>query len=505
MRLRCRLVSTVLLLGLSIAALVAQAPGAATNVHVNAHLASGANLLHSSDFTYLGAFRLPSNCFGSITGSPDCTPSSGDSFQFANGWVGGVVYNDPTNGKSLFMTGDLAQVQVSNVASMAQVVIPALKDPNSVGLNNLNTATTVQGFADASGGKSAAIISSTNAQGHGNSVVFGGKLIGVEMTQYDANCDQTKFAWVGNITFGSQTGGYATSAIPVAQRFLGAYITAIPSAYQSSLGGTLIAGSIGASIASCGPIGPSLFAVDGTTLATQPATSTAIQTYPLVYYDNTHANLGAWNSDDPTQNCTTVGGTWPSNGGSCTRVGVVPSLSFTNPHSCAHLCGGSVTIPFEDAAGPVTHTAGVLFADSTRSVLVFGRKGLGTYQYGCGTSTFPASGTCAPTAECPGNGTSSDPQIYDPDEACVKGDHAFPYTEFVWAFDVNDLIAVKNGTKNPYDVVPYTGWPMSVFGDADGGTGAGIAWDASTRTMYFAIEGGDGNNPLVHAFHVGIP
>ncbi len=70
---------------------------------------------------------------------------------------------------------------------------------------------------------------------------------------------------------------------------------------------------------------------------------------------------------------------------------------------------------------------------------------------------------------------------------------------------MNDLAAVKAGTKNAYDVVPYTGWPFTVFGDGDGGIGGGVAWDPTTRRLYFAADFGDGNQPLVHVFTVGIP
>ncbi len=155
----------------------------------------------------------------------------------------------------------------------------------------------------------------------------------------------------------------------------------------------------------------------------------------LIYYveNSTQASLGHWNSNSPNQ---VVNGK------------MVPSITVTNPKD-----GQSYTIPYEDNSMRVN---GVLFADGTRSVLFFGTKGLGPYCYGTGGTN----------GEC-----------FDP-ERTGKGDHAYPYANFVWAYDVNDLVAAKNGQKNPWDVLPYTGWIM-------GQAGGGVAWDPATRTAYF--------------------
>jgi hypothetical protein len=98
-----------------------------------------------------------------------------------------------------------------------------------------------------------------------------------------------------------------------------------------------------------------------------------------------------------------------------------------------------------------TTISGVVFPQGTRSVLYSGYTGLGTPCYGCGGSTNPG-GDC--TEWC-----------YDPDNSS-KGTHAYPYSAFVWAYDANDLVAVKNGQKNPWDIVPYASWTT---GFPDGG------------------------------------
>ena len=50
---------------------------------------------------------------------------------------------------------------------------------------------------------------------------------------------------------------------------------------------------------------------------------------------------------------------------------------------------------------------------------------------------------------------------YDPTNS-YKGPHAYPYRYQIWAYDLNDFAAVKAGTKQPWDVVPYGVWPLEL-------------------------------------------
>src|SRR2546423_14916678 len=80
----------------------------------------------------------------------------------------------------------------------------------------------------------------------------------------------------------------------------------------------------------------------------------------------------------------------------------------------------------------------MVFPSGTRSVLFFGPHGLGSYCYGTG-------------------GTAGD--CYDPDDG-PKGIHSYPYRSQVWAYDANDLVAVKAGQKQSYQVMPYAVWQL---------------------------------------------
>jgi hypothetical protein len=412
-----------------------------------------AQLLNQSDFTYVGAFKLPGGNFGAPNGT----------FEYSSGFVSGNVYNDPVNGKSLFIPGYLSAGYVSNQVSIAQVTIPStINDPNVVGINGLTTATVIQGFDDPSNGKGSQALGGGN--GFGTVIVYKEKLIGTEAVAYDATCSQSKSAWVAPTNFSqkSQASGPYAFTSPVGPRWLGGgYMALVPPEWQSTLGGTVVSGNGPWSIISCGSPGPSLHVIDADALITQPAASTPIASTPLVYYkeNETQATLGHWNSNDPNQ---IINGKR------------VPNVTVTDPYG-----RGTFTIPYEDNSMRVL---GVLFADGTRSVLFFGNKGLGPYCYGTGGSS---GGEC-----------------YDPD-GTGKGDHAYPYTQFVWAYDVNDLIAAKNGQKNAWDVVPYTGWGFKVPG-GNGTPAVGVAWDSTTRLAYVVVPCSTAQClPVVHVFRVG--
>ncbi|MQA28880.1 MAG: hypothetical protein GEU82_03440 [Luteitalea sp.] len=410
--------------------------------------AAAGSLLTQADFTYVGAFKLPSGSAG----------SPADTFDYGGAYVAGNVYDDPANGKTLFVKGYLSALQVSSRVSVAQVKIPTdIRNPHSVGLNGLTTASRVQGFGDPSRGIGSSILTSA---GFGSMIVYGGKLIGTEAIAYDGNCSQSKSAWVSPIDFSQSaqaTGPYAFTESVTPRILGGGFMAIVPPEWRSAFGAPVVSGNGPTSIISCGSPGPSLHAIDADALVAQPPASTRIASAPLVYYeDGIHSTLGLWNSNRPNQ---IVDGK------------AVPSITVTDPHG-----RGTFTMAYEDNSMRIQ---GVLFADGTESVLFFGNKGLGPYCYGTGT-------------ECG-----------DPDNRDSKGDHAYPYTEFVWAYDVNELLAVKQGSKRPWDVVPYTGWAFSVFGDGSGGRGVGVAWDPATRLAYMVVDRGNYPAPLVHVFKVG--
>lgn len=125
-----------------------------------------------------------------------------------------------------------------------------------------------------------------------------------------------------------------------------------------------------------------------------------------------------------------------------------------------------------------TRVTGVVFPQGTSSVLFIGMTGTGNYCYGDGSP-------CG-----------------DPANAS-KGDHAYPYTTYIWAYDANDLAAVHAGTKQPYSVTPYATWALSEPGNVimDFGVG-GATYDPASGRIYISKRHGDGEQPRIYVYEV---
>jgi hypothetical protein len=108
---------------------------------------------------------------------------------------------------------------------------------------------------------------------------------------------------------------------------------------------------------------------------------------------------------------------------------------------------------------------GQAFIAQTRSVLFFGYHGMGNYCYGIGGSS---GGDC-----------------HDPDNNS-KGVHCYPYRSQVWAYDANELLAVKNGTKQSYQVHPTPTPPTSptnLAATSPSQSSISVSWTASTDNI----------------------
>jgi hypothetical protein len=97
---------------------------------------------------------------------------------------------------------------------------------------------------------------------------------------------------------------------------------------------------------------------------------------------------------------------------------------------------------------------------------------------------------------------------YKIDDGCggKDGEGAAPYRRQVDAFDVNDLLAVRNGTKRPYEVRPYAWWVLPgptdncsrLSGYRDGGYC--FTWDPASRRMFGVVD--QGENRRVHVWRL---
>jgi hypothetical protein len=127
-----------------------------------------------------------------------------------------------------------------------------------------------------------------------------------------------------------------------------------------------------------------------------------------------------------------------------------------------------------------TEIRGVVFPDGSSCVLFFGSHGIGPYWYGE-----------------PKEGGNDDPHRPS------KGPHAPPYVYQVWAYDAHEFQAVKEGSKQPWEVLPYDVWTFDLpYPDGSNHIG-GVAYDAKTGRIYLSQQHVDQTRPVIHVYQVG--
>jgi len=171
------------------------------------------------------------------------------------------------------------------------------------------------------------------------------------------------------------------------------------------------------------------------------------------------------------------------------RTSSGPALSVFNPADVGNISpvpatqvlGYPLDRPLANAKSKnalFTHAdqiGGIAFPSGTRSVLFIGRHGAGTPCYGEGAA-------CGDQADS------------------YKGEHAYPYVHQVWAYDANDLVAVKNGSKRPYDVKPYATWQLKEMNNSGTASIRGAFYEPATSRIYVTEAYGDA--PKVHVYQV---
>jgi hypothetical protein len=276
-----------------------------------------------------------------------------------------LAHNPAKN--SLFIVGHDWHQQVAEISIPTSV--------NSTVVGNLPTASVLQPFTEATEGKMFTINPGNIKVG--GLLVHQGQLYISAYDYYDGNASTvySHFSRPLNLSTKGQVGGPFNLGT-LNSGFYSGYMASVPQAWQANFGAAAITGNCCLAIISRTSHGPGLFSFDPANLGViKPAPAS-----PLVYYDSAHTTLGPWNATSKVFNGT-------------------------------------------------TEIQGVVFPDGTRSVLFFGRQGIGTYCYGgsqCNDPAFPNT----------------------------QGNHAYPYVYQVWAYDAAELAAVKAGSKQPWDVKP---------------------------------------------------
>lgn len=356
---------------------------------------------------------------------------------------------EESNGESSSYGGQqLAYNPVSNTLFIGSLhgMVAELSIPNAVkaaSAEQLPVASFVQGFRDPADGHLHDIAESGVVLG--GLLVHDGRLYGTGLIYYDASNAQrlSHFSRSLELARNEVTHVYQVGETGKAG-FVAGYMATVPPEWRAALGGPAVTGQCCISIISRTSFGPGLFAWNPADLGRRdPLPAT-----PLLYYPQQHPTLGAWDEANPT-----YGGT--------------------------------------------TEMAGVAIIDGTRTVLFAGRNGMGTFCYGEGTSDTKVAAERGPNGES---------YCYDPTNS-TKGQHAYPYRLQFWAYDVNDLAAVRAGHKDPWDVRPYAVWPFELppIGDPYPRLGA-VSFDSAHRRLFltqlFADQEGYSRRPVIHVFVV---
>ena len=390
-------------------------------------------LLHITDLTYLGAFRVPSGTFGA---------SDLD-------YGGQTIGFNPVN-NSLFISGH----DSSGIIYIGEISIVT---PKIGTIASLNTATILQNFSDTSEGnywkiKAGSGTYSGNAIKVGGLMVHNSKLIVTEYAYYDASYEQVLSHYKSGMTLstsGDFSGIFQVGISPLTPNpgYISGYMGTIPAPWQFALGGAHFTGNACLSILGRTSYGPSVSSFNVTDLGVEiPAVVT-----PLVYYDSTHTTLGGYGD--------TV-----------------------------------VAWPYFSASDTIQ---GVFFPAGSRSVLFYGRHGLSPHCYGEATYDNALHGQ-------PVLGEPGVIYCYDPVKIS-KGPHNYPYIHQIWAYDANDLVSVKNGMKQPWEIVPYEAWNLDNIGNWYSPQNmyiyGGAAYDPVTSKLYISQTSVDtGSKPVIHVF-----
>lgn len=438
------------------------------------NIALGDNLLiHKENLIYRGAFKVPKGKLGEGWNS--------QSLAFGGSAIG---YNPIRN--SLFMMGHPYE-RLTVEISIPDLVI-------SQDTDKLNTSELIQSA------KNITLNTWDNLREDGGTIpngvrpgkllVYRNKLIGSAWAYYDGNNNAARSHFHTSLDLAASetqfSGFQKVGTNPIDSNsanggLIGGYMAHIPFAWQEKLGGPVISGIGVIPVISRSSMGPTAWIFDpddlisGSTAPAEMLLGYPVGHYSLGDFDNTSLILNA-----------------------------------------------------------ASEFRGLVFPNGTDSLLFFGRhglgsKGIGNSCYGAGTSDeSQAKSSKEITAWILENGTNyvcgshkmdgsgNNSCCYDPAEGS-KGVHAYPYVYQVWAYDVKDLLKVKNKEINPktglkyepWDLTPYAHWNLQLpTGNYSTSLSriTGAAYDPTAQRVFITQDAGEGYGmdpfPVIHVFQV---
>lgn len=179
----------------------------------------------------------------------------------------------------------------------------------------------------------------------------------------------------------------------------------------------------------------------------------------------------------------------PADLGSVSPVPARALVYYTADHATLGAWEGS-----NETYGATIQMGGVAIIG--RTALFVGRNGLGPFCYGTGTADEARANTRGPDGER---------YCYDP-VSSDKGQHAYPYRNQFWAYDLNDLAQVSARKKDPWQVTPYGVWPFDLPTPEPTKVVGGVGFDSARRLLYVSQMSSDRDGyayrPIIHVFRV---
>jgi hypothetical protein len=334
------------------------------------------------------------------------------SSRFGYGGAAPAYYKDGSGRETMFMEG-----HAWYKGNAAQILIPPIV--NSRNLGDLHRATVLQPFDDITDGE----LGGRDGDGLGSLWVDDGELVVSSYVYYDADGGQERFIGRSGLDLSEPDdfrGFYPPAGVNPGR--LGRYVTTIPAEWRTLFGGPALNGACCLSIIGRTNSGPGVSVFDFDDVGTRsPVPFTQVLGYPLEHPVRFGDDVGDCAGQSDVFNCT-------------------------------------------------TNIVGMAFPAHRRSVLFFGRQGIGPNCYKCNG----CGGYCAP-----------------------------PYVSQVWAYDANDLLAVKNGSREPWEVEPYALWRPDFELNAGSVDFAGGTFDPATSRV-FLVEA-NGEDPIVHVLRIRPP
>jgi hypothetical protein len=338
-----------------------------------------------------------------------------------------------------FNPASLSLFVSSAKGNVAEVSIPTPAfSPEAV---KLPVATFLQAFSDPTEGR----MSEVGGSGVmlSSLLVYQGRLLGAASIYYDAENEQRVSHFARSLRLTDRTfRGWTQVWEQRKTGYVAGWLASVPAEWRQSLGGAIVAGQCCIPIITRTSWGPAAFALDPLAIGTPAAAAT-----PLLYYSAEHPTLGSWQGSN-------------------------------------------------ERFGNSTEVGGAVIVDGTRSVLYFGRTGMGEACYGSGTADKKLVGTI---------GEDGAKYCFDPTSP-YKGTHAYPYRYQIWAYDLNDLAAAKAGKRRPWDTEPYAVWPLEFPTPEPRTIMGGIGYDSAHRTIYVTQRHADRDEyqsrPVIHLYQV---